>query len=166
MEYKKDQYVVHNGFQICRIGDVVKKSFDGVGEKEYYILLPIDAKSTYYVPADRLPESVRPVLTKEQLLDLIDSLADSESEWIADRNARKRAFSDALKSGDYKRIIPLMNGIYSEKTKRESSGKKLFSEDKKNFESARTLLHSEIAFTFGIEAGEAEEYIQNRINER
>ena len=165
MEYQKDQYVIYNGLQICRIGDVVKKCFDGLTEKEYYTLFPTDAKSTYYVPSDKIEENIRPILTKEQLLEIIDRLPYTESEWIADRNDRRHSFSDAIKTGDYNRIIPLMNGIYDEKNKRERNKKQLFNDDKRNFELARKLLHSEIAFSFGIEINEAETFIRNRIKE-
>ena len=67
MKYHKDQYVVYNGLQICRFGEVVKKSFDGAGEKEYCTLFPTDVKSTYYVLSDKIEETIRPILTKEQL---------------------------------------------------------------------------------------------------
>lgn len=165
MEYKKDQYVVHNGFQICRIGDVVKKCFDGVSEKEYYTLIPADVKnSTYYIPSDKFEKNVRPLLTKEQLIEIIDKIPESGSEWISDRNDRKNVFAEAIRAGDYQRIIPLMNGIYEEKNRREKNGKKLFNDDQRDFDLASKLFHSEIAFSFGIEIDEAKMFIKNRIN--
>lgn len=164
MEYQKGQYVVYNGLEICRIGDLVKMCFDGINEKEYYTLSPADIKSSvYYIPSDKIEENIRPVLSKEQLLELIDRLPNTESEWIADKNERKYDFSSAIKSGDYNRIIPLMNGIYNEKNQREKNGKKLLNSDKRNFDTAVKLLHSEIAFSFGIEIDEAETFIRNRI---
>ncbi len=42
---------------------------------------------------------------------------------------------------------------------------KLLNEDKRNFETVIRLLHSEIAFSFGIEIDETETFISNRIKE-
>lgn len=163
LEYKKGEYVVYNGFEICQIGDIVMKSFDGINEKEYYTLIPNEEKSTYYIPADKMTGNVRLVLTKEQFLELIDSLPDTESKWISEKNDRKHDFSEAFKSGDYRRIIPFMNGIYNEKHNREMKGKQLFSYDKKYLENAEKLLHSEISFVFNIKIEDAESFIKERL---
>ena len=92
MKYHKDQYVVYNGLQICRFGEVVKKSFDGAGEKEYCTLFPTDVKSTYYVLSDKIEETIRPILTKEQLLELIDRFPYAKSEWPGNRSNLKCVF--------------------------------------------------------------------------
>lgn len=165
MKYCKDQYVVYNGLQICRFGEVVKKSFDGTVEKEYCTLFPTDVKSTYYVPSDKIDETIRPILTKEQLLELIDRFPYAKSEWPGNRSNLKCVFWSALKKGDYNSIIPLLNGIYHEKSNREGRGKQLLNEDKRNFETVIRLLHSEIAFSFGIGIDETETFISNRIKE-
>lgn len=166
MEYAKGQYVVYNGFEICRIGDTIKKCFDGINENEYYTLFPKDIKCTYYVPADIISSVVRPVMTKEQLLELIDALPDISGKWVADKNDRKHDFSDAIKKGDYSRIIPLMHGIYNEKNNHRKNGKSLLNDDRRNFELAKKLLLSEIAFSFGIDVSKAEKFIEDRIRER
>lgn len=164
MEFAKDQYVVYNGTEICRIGEKVIKNFDGVNESEYFSLFPKDSKSTYYVPADKINMHVRPILSKQQLLDIIDRIPSVKGEWIDDRNDRKTKFYDAVRNGDYERILPMMSGLYSEENKRAKTGKHLFLDDKKNFEWAKKLLHSEIAFSFGITVEEAEKLIVQRIS--
>ncbi len=160
MEYQTGNYVVYNGAEICRIGETVKKCFDGVNENKYYKLYPNDSKSTYYVPADKIESSVRSVLTKEQLSKLINELSDSSTEWISDRSERKDAFSDAIKKGDYRRIFSLMNGIYMEKNNSEKKGKQLLNYDKRNFELAKKIFQSEVAIAFEISPDEAEELIK------
>ena len=123
VKYQKDQYVIYNGLQVCRIGDVVKKCFDGVIEKEYYTLFPTDAKSTYYVPSDKIEENVRPILTKERLFEIIDRLPYTESEWIADRNNCKHCknykflsefFNHSVSSSAYPtpRIVLIERGAF------------------------------------------------------
>ena len=163
MEYTQNQYVIYNGAEICRIGEKVRKCFDGKNENEYYTLSSKDSKSTYYIPAEKIDENVRPLMTKKQILKVVDSLPYVEAEWTDDRNERKLKFSDAIRNGDYSRILPMVSGIWNEKAERAKKGKHLLNDDRRNFELAKKLLHTEISFLFNISIDEAEEFIQKRI---
>lgn len=150
--------------EICCIGEKVRKCFDGKNENEYYTLFSNDSKNTYYVPSEKIDENVRPLLTKEQILKVIDGLPYVQAEWTDDKNQRRMNFSSAMRNGDYNRILPMLSGIWNEKTKRAEKGKHLLNDDKRNFELAKKLLYTEISFLFNINIDEAEEFIQKRIN--
>ncbi len=162
MNYNKGDYVIYNGLEICIVGDTVRRSFDGENEREYVMIYPAEAHTTVYIPAEKSGEMLRPVLSKEKLLNLIDMMSFADDK--ADINKYSNAdFSDAVKSGDHEAIISVMSTIYNKGAERAKSGKQLLKADRRNFEAAKKLIDSEIALAFGIKASEAEGFILNAI---
>ncbi len=100
---------------------------------------------------------------KEQLLESVRYMNEEKSEWISDHNVRKSVFTEALKSGDYRKIFPLMNGVMQEKIKREKIGKQILSEDRKYLETAKKIFNSEVAFVFNLKESEVEKFVKNEM---
>lgn len=167
MEFKIGERVVYGGSEICRIAETVKRSFDGVHEQEYYRIVPeASASASYYIPADKLGERVRSLLTKEEILEVIDSMPETEVNWSDDRNERKLIFSQALKSDDYRRLLGMMKAIYMERQRRSKNGKSLISADERALSSAEKLLHSEFSIVLGIPEDKVGEFIEKRLAEK
>lgn len=158
MVYGEGEHVIYNGLEICLIGETVRRNFDGIGEKEYITLYPAELKTTVYIPIEKCAEMLRPVLSREDLLALIDmmpSVGDVDID-----------FSEAVKSGDHKAIVSVMSMIYNKGVEREKSGRHLLKTDRRNFELAKKLIDGEIALAFGIKADEAERFISDRLAKR
>lgn len=167
LEYIKGEYVIYNGTEICRIGEWAKRNFDGVSEKSYLTLYPDGMNTTVYVPKEKCCEMLRPVLSKNELISLIDIMCSIDSAVSDDCNNNNDAdFSEAVKNGDYKTIITFMNTIYNRGLKRAGTGKSLFKTDKRKFDTAKKLIDSEFALAFGIEISEVESFIRSRISEK
>lgn len=164
LKYNEGQYALYNGLEICRIGETVRECFDGITEKNYIKLYPTDVKSTYYLPVERMDQSIRLLLPKEKLLRIIDNLASIDDKWIDDKDNRSLDFYEAIKSGDYERILPIMNAVYHKGRERAKSGKHLLKTDKKNFELAKKVFESEIAYSFDMEIDKVEEFITDRLS--
>lgn len=166
MNYKEKQYVVYNGTEICLMGGIVKRSFCGAGEHDYCVLYPNDTNTRYYIPAEKIESNIRPLLTKEQLLESVRYINEEESEWISDHNARKNVFSKVLRSGDYRKILPLMNCVMHEIIKREKSGKSVLREDRNYFETAKKIFNNEVAFVFNLNESEVEDFVKNEMMDK
>ncbi len=164
MKYTKGQHVIYSGVEICTIGDTVKKDFDGEGYKEYIMLYPLDLNTTFYTPVEKSDELIRPLLSKEKLMELIKKMASFGDICKSSTENRNINFRNALKSGNYDAIISIMNDIYSEKLNREKSGKQLYRTDRRNFDLAKKLIDSEIAVAFEIEINQVEDFIKNMVN--
>ncbi|MBQ7783248.1 MAG: CarD family transcriptional regulator [Oscillospiraceae bacterium] len=164
MAVKTGDLVVYSGNEICRIDGIVKKCFDGVNELNYYRIVPDGSPaSSYYIPEDKLCERVRPLLTREEILDVIDRMPDAEITWSDDRNERKQMFGQVLRSDDYRQLLGMMKALHLEKEKRGSSGKRLISSDEKAFEAAHRLMHKEFSHVLGIPEEKIPEFIENRL---
>ena len=164
MEYTSGERVVYGGSQVCVIGDIEQKSFDGVNYSDYVKLVPVDSpNNSYFVQCDRLAERVRPLISKEQVLGFIDKMPQIEGEWIPDRARRRNEFAETLRSDDYDRLIAMIKALCVERKKRKNQGKGLMSSDEKALESANRLLNLEFSSVLGIDSGELDMYIENRL---
>lgn len=165
--FNKGDYVVYGSGEICRIEEKTERcfdGFDGISINEYYKLIPVEYKnSAYYVPVKIAEKEVRRVLTKDEILEIIDSIPQAESIWYNDKNERKVYFDSVLKSDDFISIIGMIKAIYEEREKRADSGKHLIAADEKAFTAAEHMLHGEFAFVLGIKEDEVGEFIRSRI---
>lgn len=162
MKYAKGQHVIYSGAEICTIGDIVEKDFDGEGYKEYIMLYPLDLNTTFYTPVEKSDELIRPLLSKEKINELIEKMSSSGERCRSGIENRSINFRDALKNGDYDAIISMMNDIYSEKLNREKNGKQLYKTDRRNFDFAKKLIDNEIAIALGIDINQVEDFIKNK----
>ncbi len=164
MCYQTGEYVVYGGSEICRIDEIVQKCFDGVGEMNYYKLIPCDsANASYYVPCAHMEERVRPLLTKDEVFRIIDEMPRVKEQWISDKNERRAAFGRTLHSSNYHHILSMMKGIYSEKQKRSRGGKQLILSDEKAFSAAQRMIRREFSFVLGIREEDIDGFIEKRI---
>lgn len=164
MQLETGKYVIYRSSEICRIEGFETKSFDGVTEKEYCVLVPDSSeRSRYYVPMDRAESKLRPLLTKEEILSLIDGMRAEQPDWGAADERRKERFAEVLSGGDYKLIISMMHTLYIEKQQRTAQGKKLLAVDEKAMKAAESLIYHEFGFVLGIKENEVAEFIAHRL---
>ncbi len=166
MQLETGRYVIYRSSEICRIDSFEEKSFDGVTKREYCVLVPVDARSSkYYVPMDCAEEKLRNLLTKDEVLALIDGMKGDMPDWGENDPNRKDRVNQVLSSGDYRLIISLLHSLYLEKQKRIGIGKKLLAADEKAMRSAEQLINREFAFVLEIPENEIAQFISERISQ-
>ena len=164
--FEKGHVFVYGESGVCRVEDIKICDY-GAGKKEYYILQPVfDPRSSLSVPVDSpvFSSRAREILSKEEVLEIIDSLPDSDSEWIRDEKERLEAFKSLLDSGICKNIAILVRSLYLHKKDLMSKGKKLRSSDETLLQRAEKLLFGEFAWVLGINPNEVVDFIKSRIN--
>ena len=168
MQLEIGNYVMYRAAEICRIDGFEKKSFDGVTEREYCILVPVAAeRSKYYVPMGCAETKMRRLLDKEQIEALIDAMAsDEQPDWGSTAERRKERFNEVLSSNDYRLIISMMHSLYLERQSRSAQGKKLLAADEKAMKAAEALIDREFAFVLDIPESRVSEYIAMSIEQR
>lgn len=166
MQLQAGNYVIYRSTEICRIDGFEEKSFDNVTSKNYCVLVPADGdNSKYYVPMDLAETKLRPLLTKDEIEDLINGMKGEQPDWGDTEDHRKNVFNEVLNSGDYRRIISMLHSLYLERQQRLAQGKKLLTADEKAMRSAESLIDREFAFVLGIKENEVSEYIASRLAE-
>lgn len=162
--FNTGDYVVYCSGEICLVAEKTERSFGGSEKKEYCKLIPIDAvNSVYYVPAENMADKSRRMMTKEEILTLIDEMPQTKNVWYSDKKERKSCFDAILKSDDISGIIGMMKSIYKEREKRTADGKRLVASDEKALSAAEHMLHREFAFVLGIKESDVGRFISSRL---
>lgn len=128
----KDDYVNYSTSGICRIEDIRFMSF---GKKsaghDYYVLKPINQNAeSIFVPADndKLTERMRPILTHEQIDEVILSVKNDDLLWIEDRKQRTKEFKEIIARRDERELLMLASCLYF---KSKESKKRTFSDGRR-----------------------------------
>ncbi|MBQ8786250.1 MAG: hypothetical protein IJZ61_01290 [Oscillospiraceae bacterium] len=158
------EYVVYGSGEICCIEEITERCFDGVNKNKYYKIVPKEFRnSAYYVPFESAEKEMRMVLTKEEIIEIIDSIPQAEAVWYDDKNERKSYFESVLRGDDFTSLVGMIKAIYEERIKRSSDGKKLIASDERAFSAAEHIIHGEFAFVLGMSEAEVGSFIRDRI---
>lgn len=157
--------VLYGTTGVCLVEGIEKKTLGGE-EKSYYVLRPQSlGKCTVFVPTDNkaLLEKVRRVLSREEILNIIDSLPKREDIWVDDDASRRERFSSILNGGDRAELMLLIRTLYRREKQRRAEGKRLHIADERIMAEAERLLHDEFSAVLGIKENEVVPFIMNRL---
>jgi len=167
--FSVNEYVIYGTVGICKIVDFKKERFGSSGERNYYILEPMDLKnSSIYVPADSkdTTRKMQPVLTVEEVYELIDSVSNEEIPWISNDTLRREKYNQIIKSGDRREILKLIKTLRRQKQKRLETGRKFYAADQHILNTAERLIHNEFALVLQIRPEEVTPFILNQLKVR
>ena len=166
MEINIGKCVVYRSSEICRIVGIENKCFDGKTQREYCVLSPVSSdRATYYVPREVAGEKLRDLLTKDEILGIIDEIGAAAPETLGKGEERKSRQNKILAGADYTRILRLARSLHLEQQKRSAAGKRLTSADEKAMKAAESLIKSEFGYVLGIASDKVGEFIRERIGE-
>ena len=163
MDFVKGDTVVYGASGVCEIEDIRDISFSHEMPQKYYVMKPLFVKQAQvmYVPYnnEKCKAKIRPVITKEEALELIHSIDTTDTDWIEDRISRKNTYGSMITSGDRKDIIQVINNLYAHQQRMEDSGKTLNQQDEKMLYEARHRIDCEFAVALGISPDEVVDFI-------
>ncbi len=158
---------------VCKIEDKRENYFEN---KDYWELRAIFERSLkLYVACDQatLP-SMRPVMKRQEALELIDSIADARPASIGEGSNKAKAgnprqiketYEAYLKTLSPKDLVPIIKTCHERSVAREESGQKATAIDKKYLDLAENLLCDELAVSLDIPREEIREFMLKRIEE-
>lgn len=164
---KTGQYVLYGSSGVCKVASFEEKCFDGVHTTEYCVLDPVfEANSVFYIPSASVEAKVRNLLSRDEILSIIERMPQTDPLIIDDHRNRKVIFDQILRCGDYSKLIPMIKLLYNEKEERSSSGKKLAFADQRAMDDAQELMRQEFSVVLGIEKSEVTKYIEDMIGKK
>lgn len=165
---------------MLNIGDTVVFGTEGIftierttqkeicGKKTDYYVLRSTGKdnSTVYLPMNNptLLDKAKPLITKEEIGELIEKIPEAEDFWVDDHKMRKEKFNRILQSGDRKGIIALAGTIYNRQQAQLAVHKKLNASDERILREAERIIDMEFAFVLNITPDEVKETIRSRMS--
>lgn len=148
---------------VCTIAE--KKSVKLAGRPcECYILRPVyDSTMKICVPCDSqvLLQRMHALPSKQELLDLLQEPAPEHNP---DPEARKEQYRQTLQSGDRHDLLQMIRDIYTERRHRHAMGKQLSAYEDTALREAQNILHSEFAYTLGIDPQEVPDFIAGELD--
>ncbi|MEE1281070.1 MAG: CarD family transcriptional regulator [Acutalibacteraceae bacterium] len=164
--YQVGNTVIYKNDGVCKITEIIIRTFREK-EIEYYVLNPVhNQNAEILVPKNNpdLVEKMRKVLTKEEIIQIIEAMPDEEEIWILNETDRKEKYREILNSGDRTELVRLIKTLYVHKQNQKQCGRKLHLADEKILRDAEKMLFDEFAYVLEIAPEEVLEYIKARLD--
>ena len=152
---------------VCRVEKVGPLS-SAVADRDrlYYTLKPLyERGSVVFTPVDNEKMVIRPVISREEALRLIDGIRDAEALGIEDERKREENYKTALKSCRAEELVKMIKTINARKRSRAARGKKATDADSRYVKLAEDYLYGELAISLDLERDQVEAFIRERIGE-
>lgn len=163
-QFAPQQTVVYNDSCICRIEETVRRCFDGEHQVDYYKLCPVRSDhSSYYVPVAQASERLRSLMTREEVLAIIDSLGARTLSLSEDSRERKELAARILKDGDFGEILCMLRALRAVQERCKSGGKRISVSDENAIRSGEERIFPEFALALQIGEDEVDAFIRSRV---
>ena len=152
--YAAGDWVVYGTTGVCRVEAVGAPPF--ASDRLYYTLHPRQGSETIYAPVDG-PAFIRPVLTRQEALALIDQIPQVCTLSTEGQAQRQLAdlYRSVLGSHSCEELVQLIKTVYG----KARAGKV----DQEFRRRAEGLLHQELSVALGIPAEQVPDFITRRI---
>ena len=161
--FQPGDQVMYGAHGVCTIVGIEKQRVD---KKlvEYFVLQPQNQPvSRFYVPTQNQAAlaKMHPIISCEELNNLLASDDAKTDCWIEDDNLRKKAYKELIANGDRAALIRMVYTIHLKRKEHEQNKKKLHMCDTNFLCEAEKLLKSEIALVLNIPTADVDDYIMN-----
>lgn len=165
--YKAGDVVVFGAEGLCRIEDITEKKF-GKEIIQYYVLRQLMREnSVNYIPVnnEKSVSKMRPILTAEEITELISKMPLEETPWIENNRERQQQFKEIILYGDSKDLIKLVRNLYIKRRQQEAKGRRLYAADERAFKDAENIVFEEISYVLDIPRDRVLDYITETVAE-
>lgn len=163
--YQIGQLIVYGGEGVCRVDHIGPLEMRGAQKGvEYYTLVPLYRAGKVFAPVDTTVYT-RPILTRDEVEDLIDRIPQMDEEIFENSNPRLLAehYQAYLKRYDCESLFRLIRSIHAKSEKVADKGRHLGQVDERSMKRAEEMLHGEIAAALDIPVEDVHGYITRRV---
>lgn len=165
--YTVQDTVLYGKNGVCRIVDIEERR-NRMERKQYYVMHPVFKEDlTLYAPVGNEEKlGMKPVLTEDELDELLDQAPVLPSDWIDDARARKEEFDAVLSSGDRCRMLDMMRALQRRQSQLQHFGKQLGAKDAIYLKDVRRCVYDEIALVMQIAPDEVAAILKKKFKEK
>ncbi|MBQ1546696.1 MAG: CarD family transcriptional regulator [Clostridia bacterium] len=160
-----NEVFVYGNNGVCRLDEI--RSEDILGKKcMCYILTPVfDDHSKFYVPVNNetLTASIRPVMVKEKLHEMVVGAVNSDMSWEQNDRKRGETFHSIIVGGLSQDLLTVMKILLSRKKELRSTVRRLHSADEKALAACKKIVGEEFAYAFGVDVNDALSHIEQEL---
>jgi CarD family transcriptional regulator len=159
-------YIVYGLNGVCKVEKIgPMESSSNLSEKLYYTLIPVYVSGTKIItPVENNKVKMRPIITREEVMELINYMKQSEPLWIQDDREREEIYKNAIKENNSMDLIRMLKALYLRKQSRLAEGKKETTSDERYFKLAEDSLYGEFAIALDMDKKDVFDYISVCLN--
>ncbi len=164
--YQIGDLILYGGTGVCRVKDIIsRKTGRAEPERTYYVLAPLYQTGTITTPVDNTKVFTRPVITREEAIDLIDQIPTIRAEAYHSQNLQQleNHYRTEMEEHDCLSLLRLTMSTYQKKIERERKKLKFGAVDRRYMERAENLLYGELAVALGIAKDSVQDFIAQRL---
>jgi len=164
--FNKKDFVVYENAGVCKVEDIVEMEFSDEGRKKYYVLRPLSSDGTIYTPVDNRKVSIRPVISKEEALNIIKKLpsADIRSYDGLKNTDLEAKYKESIRTHNCSDLIRLEMSIYRKCKTARKAGKKISELDDRYLKHLNDLINGELSIALDIPKDDVPEFIAGKIS--
>lgn len=163
--YQIGDKVVYGVHGVCVVVDHEQKTIDRK-TVTYLILEPLgQEKARFMVPTHNTVAmaKLRPMLSADEMAQLISSQEVRTNVWIREENLRKQSYRDLISCGDRLRLMQMVHTLYLHKAEQHAAGRKVHLCDENFLRDAEKLLVGEVGIVLNMDQEQARAYIRNQL---
>ena len=163
--YHTGQKVIYGVHGICTVTGKETRRF-GKTKSDFYVLQPISTPdSKFYIPTDNPTAltKLRPLMTRQEVLDMLHSDRIRESAWVSDENQRKLLYREVLAGAGRAEILSMICCVHRHKQEQQLLGKRLHQCDEGFLKDAQKLLNAELSYIMGLAPDEILPFIRREM---
>ena len=164
--YQTGELILYGSTGVCRVTDIVSRKTGRLDqERMYYILTPLYQAGTITTPVDNDKVFTRPVITRDEALQLIDQIPTIDAEVYHNPNLQQleNHYKTEMEDHDCLSLLRLTMSTYRKKKEREAKKLKFGAVDRRYMERAEDLLYGELAVALDITRDSVGQFIAQRL---
>ncbi len=164
--YEVGDWMVYGVHGVCQVAGCEERKVDRKRQR-YLVLEPMGQEgSQYMVPTgnEAAMAKLHPLLTKEEMEQLLSSPQVHTSSWIPDENQRKQRYREILTSGDREQLMQMVYTLYRHREAQTAAGKKCHVSDEFFLRDAEKLLIGEMTVVLDMDQEQAKLRLQTGLS--
>lgn len=163
--YKIGECIIYGNKGVCKVDSICTMG-SGKETQDYYCLIPAsDSAGRIFTPINNDKVIMRKLLSREEAMELIESIPEIEQLAIEDEKQREMDYKKAIHSCNCRTLISVIKTVYCRKQERLAKGMKSTVIDDRYLKEAENNLYSELALAIGKDKSEIPEFVIGRIEQ-
>ena len=161
--FEVNSQVMYGRTGACQVKEITNGDLFGKPEAKFYILMPLFSNGMSIItPVDAPKVTMRELMSRQEVLDLIDAMKDQEPVWEYDEKVRNAQFAAAMNSGLCGSLLTVIHLISKNNEEMLANGRKLSQNDASILKDAKKLLYEEFALSLAIRPDQVESFIASQ----
>lgn len=158
-------YIIYGGEGVCVVEDIGCPNVSGANkDRLYYTLSPLYRTGKVFAPVDT-PVFMRPVISRDEAIDLIRSIPQVSGELYEPMNLRflTEHYQQAIQKYECISLVKLIKDVLEKRRNATENGKKLGQIDERYMKRAEDMLYGELAVALNIDRNDVDTYVKNAL---